>query len=77
MIHKISIRFFNGGEVRAIWDDTQAKWYFRVIDIVSILNEQPDDVRAGNYWRWLKRKLRRENPQLVSDTHSFMFRAAS
>ena len=76
MTRKISIRFFNDREVRAVWDDDQAKWYFHVIDIVAILNEQPDYTRAGNYWRWLKRKLKRENPQLVSAAHGFKFRAA-
>ena len=76
MNHKISIRFFNNREVRAIWDENDSKWYFQVIDIVSILNEQDDYTKANNYWRWLKRKLKRENPQLVSATHGFKFRAA-
>ena len=73
---KISIRFFNNREVRAIWDEENSKWYFHVIDIVSILNEQDDYIKANNYWRWLKRKLKQENPQLVSATHGFKFRAA-
>ena len=73
---KISIRFFNNREVRAIWDENDSKWYFQVIDIVSILNEQDDYTKANNYWRWLKRKLKQENPQLVSATHGFKFRAA-
>lgn len=73
---KISIRFFNNREVRAIWDEENSKWYFHVIDIVSILNEQDDYTKANNYWRWLKRKLKQENPQLVSATHGFKFRAA-
>ena len=47
-----------------------------MIDIVSILNEQDDYTKANNYWRWLKRKLKQENPQLVSATHGFKFRAA-
>ena len=72
----ISIRFFNNREVRAIWDEENSKWYFHVIDIVSILNEQDDYTKANNYWRWLKRKLKQENPQLVSATHGFKFRAA-
>ena len=76
MNHKISIRFFNNREVRAIWDENDSKWYFQVIDIVSILNEQDDYTKANNYWRWLKRKLKQENPQLVSATHGFKFRAA-
>ena len=73
---KISIRFFNNREVRAIWDEEDSKWYFLVIDIVSILNNQDDYTKANNYWRWLKRKLKQENPQLVSTTHGFKFRAA-
>ena len=76
MNHKISIRFFNNREVRAIWDENDSKWYFQVIDIVSILNEQDDYTKANNYWRWLKRKLKQENPQLVSATHGFKVRAA-
>jgi cell filamentation protein len=73
---KVPIRFFNDKEVRAVWDDENAKWWFNVIDIVSILNEQDDYTKANNYWRWLKRKLKLENNQLVSATHGFKFLAA-
>lgn len=70
---KISIRFFDEREVRAVWDEENAKWWFNVIDIVAILNEQDDYTKASNYWRWLKRKLKLENNQLVSATHGFKF----
>lgn len=70
---KISIRFFNDREVRAVWDEENTKWWFNVVDIVSILNEQPDYIKSHNYWRWLKRKLKSENNELVSTTHSFKF----
>ena len=70
---KISIRFFNDREVRAVWDEENTKWWFNVVDIVSILNEQPDYIKSNNYWRWLKRKLKSENNELVSVTHSFKF----
>ncbi|MDR0572713.1 MAG: Fic family protein [Tannerella sp.] len=73
---KISIRFFDDREVRAVWDEENNKWRFNVIDIVSILNEQDDYTKANNYWRWLKRKLKLENNQLVSATHGFKFLAA-
>ena len=72
-MNKISIRFFNDREVRAVWDEENSKWWFNVVDIVSILNEQPDYVKSHNYWRWLKRKLKSENNELVSATHSFKF----
>jgi cell filamentation protein len=73
---KISIRFFDDKEVRAVWDEGDSKWWFSVVDIVGVLNEQNDYTKAGNYWRWLKRKLIKERNQLVSATHGFKFVAA-
>jgi cell filamentation protein len=49
MNNKISIRFFNDREVRAVWDEENSKWFFSVIDIVSVLNEQDDYTKANNY----------------------------
>lgn len=66
---KISIRFFNDREVRAIWDDEHAKWWFSVLDIVGVLNEEPDYSKTRNYWKYLKNKLKKENNQLVSATN--------
>ncbi len=37
---KISIRFFDDREVRAVWDEENAKWWFSVVDIVGVLNEE-------------------------------------
>jgi cell filamentation protein len=65
---KISIRFFNDREVRALWDDTDAKWWFSVLDVVAILNEENEYQRVRNYWKYLKTKLKKENNQLVSAT---------
>ena len=73
---KISIRFFDDREVRAVWDEENNKWWFNVIDIIAILNKQDDYTKANNYWRWLKRKLKSENNQVVSATHGFKFVAA-
>ncbi len=73
--YKKSIRFFNDREVRAVWDDENNCWWFSATDIVGAINNEPDYVKAGNYWRWLKRKLRNEGIQLVSATHKFKFEA--
>ncbi len=66
---KISIRFFNDREVRAIWDDENTKWRFSVLDIVGILNEEGDYTKTRNYWKYLKTKLKKENTELVSATN--------
>ena len=36
MDKKVSIRFFNDREVRAVWDEASNKWLFSVIDIVAV-----------------------------------------
>ena len=72
---KKSIRFFNDREVRAVWDDDHNKWWFSATDIVRAINDEDDYVKAGNYWRWLKKKLTTGGIQLVSVTHEFKFQA--
>jgi len=37
---KISIRFFNDREVRAVGDEMTIQWFFAAVDIVAVLNEQ-------------------------------------
>ena len=65
---KISVRFFDDREVRAVWDDGHAKWWFSVLDIVGVLNEEPDYNKVRNYWKYLKAKLKKYNNELVSAT---------
>ena len=72
---KISIRFYNDREVRAVWDEENSKWWFSAIDIIRAINVETDYVKAGNYWRWLKKKLTADGVQLVSVTHDFKFEA--
>lgn len=65
---KISIRFFDDREVRAVWDETNAKWWFSVLDIVAVLTDQNDYSKNRNYWKYLKNKLKKENSEVVSAT---------
>ncbi len=68
MSDKISIRFFDDREVRAVWDEENAKWWFSVLDIVAVLTDQDDYGKTRNYWKYLKAKLKKENSQVVSAT---------
>ena len=65
---KISIRFFDDREVRAVWDEQNAKWWFSVLDIVVLLTDQDDYTKTRNYWKYLKAKLKKEKNELVSAT---------
>ena len=75
-VKKISIRFFDDREVRAVWDDDQSKWWFCVLDVVGVLNEESDYAKVRNYWKYLKAKLRKEKLQLVSETNQLKIQAA-
>jgi cell filamentation protein len=63
MSDKISIRFFDDREVRAVWDEENAKWWFSVVDIVAAITESP---RPRKYWNALKTKLKQDGNQLSS-----------
>jgi cell filamentation protein len=76
MSSKISIRFFDDREVRAVWNDDHAKWWFSVLDIVGVLNEEHDYFKTRNYWKYLKAKLKREKNELVSATTQLKLTAA-
>ena len=65
---KISIRFFDDREVRAIWDEENSKWWFSVLDIVAVLTNQNDYTKTRNYWKYLKAKLKKEKSEVVSTT---------
>lgn len=73
--HKKSIRFFNDREVRAVWDEEHAKWWFSATDIVRAINNEDDYTKSRNYWKYLKGKLQKAGFQLVSATNQFKFEA--
>ena len=74
-MNKVSIRFFDDREVRAVWDDKNSKWWFSVLDIVGVLNLELDYNKTRNYWKYLKAKLKKENSQVVSATTQLKFLA--
>jgi len=72
---KISIRFFDDREVRAVWDEENNKWWFSVLDIVAVLTSQNDYTKTRNYWKYLKAKLRKEGNELGSVTTQLKLKA--
>ena len=72
---KISIRFFDDREVRAVWDEENNKWWFSVLDIVAVITNQNDYTKTRNYWKYLKTKLKKERNELVSATNQLKLMA--
>ena len=75
-MNKVSIRFFDDKEVRAIWDDGRAKWWFSVLDSIGVLRGEDDYKKNRNYWKFLKTKLKKENSELVSAANQLKLTAA-
>jgi len=65
---KISIRFFNDKEIRAVWDDASAKWRFSVLDVIAAIRGESSYEKNRNYWKYLKDKLKKQNSEVVSAT---------
>jgi ABC-type branched-subunit amino acid transport system substrate-binding protein len=55
-------------EVRALWDEENAKWWFSVLDMVAVLSGQDDCEKTRNYRKYLKDKLKREKSEVVGAT---------
>ncbi|MEA4937227.1 MAG: Fic family protein [Paludibacter sp.] len=72
---KISIRFFDDREVRALWDEENSRWWFSVLDIIAVLTDQNDYNKNRNYWKYLKARLKKEKSQVVSATTQLKFLA--
>ena len=72
---KVSIRFYNDREVRAVWDEEHSKWWFSVLDVVGALNGQDDYAKNRNYWKYLKTKLKKEENEVVSLTNQLKLTA--
>ena len=72
-MNKVSIRFFDDKEVRAVWGEIDNKWWFNVVDVVAVLSESKD---PNAYWRKLKQRLISAGNQTVTNCHGFKFLAS-
>ena len=69
------LKLFEDKKIRVKWNDEQEKWYFSVVDVVSILTDN-DYQKSRNYWKWLKGKLNEEGSELVSETNQLKMKSA-
>ena len=68
-----SIQLFNDKKIRTVWDDTKEKWYFSIIDVIAILTNSSN---PQTYWRVLKKRLKEEGNETVTNCNGLKMRAA-
>lgn len=59
--------------IRTHWDEAEEKWYFSVVDVVAVLT---DSVDPQNYWRVLKKRLRDEGNETITNCNALKMPAA-
>lgn len=66
------IQLFQDQKVRTHWDEEQEKWFFSIIDVISIL---ADNSRPRKYWSDLKKKLQNEGSELSENIGQLKMKA--
>ena len=69
MTKQQALKLFEEKKVRTVWDDEQEKWYFSIVDVVSILTESTD---GRKYWNKLKQRLKEEGNETVTNCHQLI-----
>jgi hypothetical protein len=67
------IKLFGEKNIRTVWDDKEEKWYFSIVDVVSVLTDSKDPTA---YWRKLKQRLKEEGNETVTNCHGLKLKAA-
>ena len=73
MTRKQMIKLFGEKNIRTVWDDKEEKWYFSIVDVVSVLTDSKDPTA---YWRKLKQRLKEEGNETVTNCHGLKLKAA-
>lgn len=72
MTKQQALKLFEEKKVRTVWDDEQEKWYFSIVDVISILTESTD---GRKYWNKLKQRLKEEGNETVTNCHQLKMQA--
>jgi hypothetical protein len=72
MTKTAAVKLFEQKNVRSVWDDSEEKWYFSIVDVMSVLT---DSQNPQVYWRVLKKRLLSEGNQTVTNCNSLKMQA--
>jgi hypothetical protein len=72
--HQVSaIILFEEKQVRRAWNKDEQKWYFAIADVIAALTGSPN---PQVYWRVMKKPLRDEGNQTVTNCNGLKMTAA-
>lgn len=67
------IQIFEDKKIRTAWNEETEEWYFSVVDVVGVLTDSPN---PRNYWKVLKKRLKDEGNETVTNCNQLKMTAA-
>ena len=61
--------------IRTAWSENEEEWYFSIVDVVGVLTEQSSFDGARDYWKVLKKRLKDEGNQLVTNCNQLKLKS--
>jgi len=72
-----NIKLFENKRVRTAWNEEKEEWYFSIVDVVTILTDQPTPRNASTYWAVMKNRLKDEGAnELLTNCKQLKMQAA-
>ena len=75
-MENFAIQLFEQTQVRVVWNEEEEKYYFSVVDVISVLTESIDYQAARKYWKVLKGRLKKEGNETVTNCYQLKLPAA-
>ena len=77
MAQQTDIKYFEGQQIRTVWDAEEERYYFSVVDVVQVLTSQTTVRGASTYWAVLKKRIKEEkNDELLTSCKQLKLLAA-
>ena len=73
MTKETALKLFEQKQVRSVWDDNVEKWFFSIVDVISVLTNSKN---PQVYWRVLKKRLLSEGNQTVTNCNGLKMQAS-
>ena len=70
------IQIFEDRRIRTAWNEETEEWYFSVVDVIAVLTDQVDYQSARNYWKVMKKRLKDEGNETVTNCNRLKMTAA-
>ena len=69
---KDNIQLFEDKKIRTAWNEEEEEWYFSIVDVIAVLTDSPN---PNNYWKVLKKRLKAEGNQSVTNCNQLKLKS--